>query len=212
MMNELAPFQLFRAIHISSFVYVNCSCPFILLSLKKFTWISRCSLCNKIIKEISSWSVAWIANTFPSFGFAYGVCFYAELKKKNKKQNKTLSFFKKVILDFQLLLKSYMHKGKVKVAQLCPTLCDPMDYTVHGILQARILEWVAFPFSRGSCQPRDRTQVSRTAYLNAIPICVNKILGKNVVSHLMFAGTFLRDIVPCILWWFKRKACVKQIL
>ena len=35
--------------------------------------------------------------------------------------------------------------AKVKVAQLCLTLCDPMDYTVHGILQARILEWVAFP-------------------------------------------------------------------
>ena len=47
-------------------------------------------------------------------------------------------------------------KVKVKVAQSCPTLCDPMDYTVHGILQARILEWVAFPFSRGSSQPRDR--------------------------------------------------------
>ena len=43
------------------------------------------------------------------------------------------------------------------------TLCDPMDYTVHGILQAGILEWVAFSFSRGSSQPRDRTQVSRTA-------------------------------------------------
>ena len=39
---------------------------------------------------------------------------------------------------------------KVKVAQSYPTLCDPMDYTVHGILQARILEWVAFPFSRVS--------------------------------------------------------------
>ena len=39
---------------------------------------------------------------------------------------------------------------KVKVALLCPTLCDPMDYTVHGILQARILEWVAVPFSGGS--------------------------------------------------------------
>ena len=48
---------------------------------------------------------------------------------------------------------------KVKVTQPCPTLCDPMDYTVHGILQARILEWVAFPFSRGSSQPRDQTQV-----------------------------------------------------
>ena len=54
-------------------------------------------------------------------------------------------------------------RKKVKVIQLCPTLCDPMDYTVHGILQARILEWVAFPFSRGSSQPRDWTQVSRVA-------------------------------------------------
>ena len=49
---------------------------------------------------------------------------------------------------------------KVKVAQSCLTLCDPMDYTVHGILQARILEWVAFPFSRGYSQLRDQTQVS----------------------------------------------------
>ena len=49
---------------------------------------------------------------------------------------------------------------KVKVAQSYPTLCSPMYYTVHGILQARILEWVAFPFSRGSSQPRDGTQVS----------------------------------------------------
>ena len=45
--------------------------------------------------------------------------------------------------------------SKVKVAESCPTLCDPMDYTVHGILQVRIMEWVALPFSRGSSQPRD---------------------------------------------------------
>ena len=44
---------------------------------------------------------------------------------------------------------------KVKAAQSRPTLCDPVDFTVHGILQARILEWVAFPFSRGSSQPGD---------------------------------------------------------
>ena len=54
-------------------------------------------------------------------------------------------------------------KVKVKVTQLCPALCDPMDYTVHGILQARILEWVAFPFSRGSSQTIARTQVSHIA-------------------------------------------------
>ena len=54
-------------------------------------------------------------------------------------------------------------KWKVKVVQSCPTLCDPMDYTVHGILPARILEWVAVPFSRGSSQPRDWIQVSHIA-------------------------------------------------
>ena len=51
----------------------------------------------------------------------------------------------------------------VKVAQLYSTFCDPMDYTVHGILQARRPEWVAFSFSQGSFQPRDQTQVSRIA-------------------------------------------------
>ena len=52
-----------------------------------------------------------------------------------------------------------------KPLQLCPALCDPMDYSrpgssVHGIHQARILEWVAVPSSRGSSQPRDRTCIS----------------------------------------------------
>ena len=56
---------------------------------------------------------------------------------------------------------------KVKVSSLCPTLCGLMDCSlpgssVHGIFQARILEWVAIPFSRGSWQPRDWTQASRT--------------------------------------------------
>ena len=40
----------------------------------------------------------------------------------------------------------------MKVAQLCPILCNPVNYTVHGILQARMLEWVAFPFPRGGTQ------------------------------------------------------------
>ena len=52
---------------------------------------------------------------------------------------------------------------EVKVAQSCPTLCDTMDCIVHGILQARILEWLAVPFSRGSSQTKDPTQVFRIA-------------------------------------------------
>ena len=55
------------------------------------------------------------------------------------------------------------HEVKVKVIQPCPISCHPIDYTVHGILQARILEWLAVPFSRGSLQPRDQTPVSHIA-------------------------------------------------
>ena len=49
----------------------------------------------------------------------------------------------------------YERKVKVRVAQSPLTLCDPMDYTVYGILQARILEWVTVPFFRESSQLRD---------------------------------------------------------
>ena len=56
-------------------------------------------------------------------------------------------------------------ESESEVAQSCLTLCDPVDCSppgssIHGILQARILEWVAISFSRGSSRPRDRTQVS----------------------------------------------------
>ena len=52
-------------------------------------------------------------------------------------------------------------KWSESCSQLCPTFCYSMDYTVDGVLQARILEWVALPFSSRSSQPRDGTQVSR---------------------------------------------------
>ena len=62
----------------------------------------------------------------------------------------------------------YMKWSEMKAAQSCATLCNSMDCSlpgssVHGILQARILEWVAIPFSRESSKPRDQTQVSCTA-------------------------------------------------
>ena len=64
----------------------------------------------------------------------------------------------KITLVETLILKIWT-SVKVKVARLCLILCDPMDYTIHEILQARIVDWVAFPFSRGSSLPRDGTQV-----------------------------------------------------
>ena len=67
-----------------------------------------------------------------------------------------------------MVLMSFSERVKVLVAQSGPTLCHPMDYmgyslssSVHGISQARILEWVAIAFSKGSSLSRDQTQVSR---------------------------------------------------
>ena len=81
-----------------------------------------------------------------------------------RKQSQNIDKWEKVIIhncsDARSETPSFM---KVKVAQSCLSLCDPMGYTVHEILQARILEWVTLPFSRGSSQPRDWTQVSRIA-------------------------------------------------
>ena len=57
---------------------------------------------------------------------------------------------------------------KVKVIQLCPTLCNSMDYTVHGILQARILEWVAFSLSRASPNPGSKPR-SPTLQADSLP-------------------------------------------
>ena len=64
--------------------------------------------------------------------------------------------------------RKFRKESESEVAQLCPTLCDPVDcsppgFSIRGILQARILEWVAISFSRGASLPRDPTQVSGIA-------------------------------------------------
>ena len=78
-----------------------------------------------------------------------------------------------------------------KSLQSCPTLCDPMDCcpsdsSVHGILQARILEWVAVLSSRGSSQPREQTHISPVA-----------CLGWQVLSHWRYLGSPLITSSPC---------------
>ena len=65
-----------------------------------------------------------------------------------------------------LVAYCYISNSESEVAQSCPTLCDPVDcslpgFSVHGILQARVLEWVTISFSRGSSWPRDWTWASR---------------------------------------------------
>ena len=108
--------------------------------------------------------------------------FITELKQNKKKitihmeKKKRLQLTKTVLRktnkagginfpDFRLCYKATVIKIAFffKVPQSCLTLCALMDYTVHGILQAKILEWIVFPFSRGSSQPWDQTQVSHTA-------------------------------------------------
>ena len=114
---------------------------------------------------------------------------------------------------------------KVKITHLCPTLCDPMDYTVPGILQARILEWVAFPFSRGSSQPRDRTQVSCTARGFFTSWAIREVqhgsLSNGFVQLLSIIGSFFSPF--CLIlntlklggdvkWWQRQRGkweCLK---
>ena len=73
------------------------------------------------------------------------------------------------------LLQCMKVKSESEVAQSCPTLCDPTycsppGSSVHGILQARILEWVAISFSRGSSQPRDQTQGLLHLLADSLPL------------------------------------------
>ena len=119
-----------------------CTLMFIAALVKiAMTWKHpKCPLTDEWIKKCNIYSFMYL--------------FISVIKKK-----KILSFVT-TWMDLETIVLTDI---KVKVAQSCPTLCNPMDYTVHRILQARILEWVAIPFSRGSSQSRDQTQVSHIA-------------------------------------------------
>ena len=93
----------------------------------------------------------------------------------------------------------YLYTLRVCVSQSCPTLCDPMDCSpphssIHRILQARILEWVAIPFSRESSQTRDQTWV----------FCI----GRWILWHLSHQGSpvtgFKQQVCVCMLSCFSR--------
>ena len=89
--------------------------------------------------------------------------------QRKKPSNKIIRILGFIIISFE---------SESEVAQSCPTLCDPMDCSLpgsslHGILQARVLEWVAISSSRGSSQPRDQTRVS---HIPGIKVFSNKLV------------------------------------
>ena len=103
-----------------------------------------------------------------------------------------LSFISSSFIEIWLTYNFVLISTYVLVAQSCPTLCNLMDYSpqdssVHGIFQARMLEWVAILFSRGSSLPRDRTWVS----------CISCITGR---SFTIWA--IRESLVSGILQWF----------
>ena len=100
---------------------------------------------------------------------------FNNFKKKRKKGaiHIWLQNIKQLQTGLKAILKSHAYTDTCEVkwsevAQPCQTLCNPVDYSLpgsslHGILQAKVLEWVAISFSRGSSQPRDWTWVSHIA-------------------------------------------------
>ena len=94
------------------------------------------------------------------------LCFFLKLKRRSSTQaGKKKKERKKERKDLELTVTQSEVKKWSEVTQSCPTLCDPMDFSlsgssIHGIFQARILEWVSISFSRRSSWPRDWTLVS----------------------------------------------------
>ena len=101
----------------------------------------------------------------------------------NNHQEENVGSHQKKVPHIQSQRRSPKKMVKLRATQLYPTLCNPMDYTVHGILQAGILEWVAFPFYRGSPQSRGWTQVSRIAGRFFTIWATSKMVG-GAKSHL----------------------------
>ena len=115
----------------------------------------------KILSHFRYWYI--LPFVFPRLiiWFVNELCWIIDKVREFQEKKKKKIFF--CFISYAKASDCVKIKLKVKVTQLCPILCDPMDYTLRGILQARILEWVAIPFSRGSFQAKDWIQVSRIA-------------------------------------------------
>ena len=123
-------------------------------SLSRY-WILHHMCVSPIQKQRNKYHFLKINKTFKTLNFKTKLSLLQEIFQTQEWNRGLLHCMQ--ILDQLSFVGS--PKVKVKVTQSCLTLCNPWT----GVLQARILEWVAFPFSRGSFQPRDRTQVSHIA-------------------------------------------------
>ena len=86
---------------------------------------------------------------------------------------------------------------------VCPSICNPMDYSAYGILQARILEWVAVPFLKGSSQPRDWNQVSHIAGR-----CFTILVPREALWHREPCSVFCNDLNEKRRIWKRRDTCI----
>ena len=101
---------------------------------------------------------------------------------------------------------------KMLVAQLCLTLCNPMDRSspgssVCGVFQARILEWVAVSFSRGSSPPRDRTPISSLSCIDCVKCSASRRASSDLgVTQYLCKGGMLQ-MGPGCLYWLSPEGC-----
>ena len=127
--------------------------------------------------------------------------------------NNTFLFYSFMPL-FSYFLLPWTHGGKL--LQSCPTLCHPVacslpDWSVHGILQERILEWVAIPFSRGSSRPRDACPALQADSLPSEPLAYISL----ILEILPFIQGLFKKSLPLHSHWsslFKGKAPCLPIL
>ena len=111
--------------------------------------------------DVALWAKYFIYTIPSNCTTAFQTCIFKELTQGYSRMLTQVGPHSRslnLVQDLSALLPFEM---KMKVAQSCPTLCEPVNYIVHGTFHTRMLEWV--PFSRGSSQPRGRTQVSPIA-------------------------------------------------
>ena len=126
---------------------------------------------------------------------------FAGRKYNNNNNKKPTKISETILMIWTLMLLIYLWQWKWKSLSRVRLFATPWtDYTGHGILQARILEWAAFPFSRGSSQPRDPTHVSRIAggfFTSWATREAQYICTKSLITQMM---GFNRHWYPLNIW------------